>query len=33
MMEFKPIVSENLKLMDESLFRADGPFGLKLKEK
>ncbi len=32
-MDFKPIVSENLKLMDAALFNAEGPFGLKLKER
>lgn len=32
-MDFSPIISPNLKLMDESLFIADGPFGLKLKER
>lgn len=32
-MDFAPIISPNLKLMDESLFIADGPFGLKLKER
>lgn len=32
-MEFKPIISENLKLMDERLFQQEGPFGLQLKEK
>ena len=28
LMDFKPIVSPNLKLMDERIFRAD-PMGLK----
>ncbi len=32
-MEFKPIISESLKLMDERLFQQEGPFGLQLKEK
>lgn len=32
-MDFQPIVSENLKLMDASLFNAEGPFGLQLKER
>lgn len=29
LMEFKPIISSNLKEMDSALFKADGPFGLK----
>lgn len=29
MMDFQPIVSPDLKLMDAELFREDGPFGLK----
>lgn len=33
MMDFKPIVSPELKLMDEKLFLQDGAFGLKLKER
>ncbi|GKH30763.1 acyl CoA:acetate/3-ketoacid CoA transferase [Muricomes sp. OA1] len=33
MMDFQPLVSPKLKLMDERLFIEDGPFGLKLKEK
>lgn len=28
-MDFQPIVSPSLKLMDAELFREDGPFGLK----
>ena len=32
-MDFKPIISKNLRVMDERLFVQDGPFGLKLKEK
>ena len=32
MMEFKPFISSDLKLMDEKLFIQDGPFGLRLKE-
>ena len=32
-MDFAPIVSPDLKRMDERLFIADGPFGLELKEK
>ena len=32
-MDFRPLISENLKEMDASLFIADGPFGLTLKEK
>lgn len=32
-MEFSPIISPDLKIMDEKLFIQDGPFGLKLKEK
>ena len=33
MMDFTPIVSKNLKLMDERLFITEEPFGLRLKEK
>ena len=33
MMDFKPIVSEELREMDASLFIQNGPFGLQLKEK
>lgn len=29
LMEFKPIVSPNLKLMNSNLFIAENPFGLK----
>lgn len=29
LMEFKPIIAENLKGMDPALFRENGPFGLK----
>lgn len=32
-MDFKPIISKNLRVMDERLFVQDVPFGLKLKEK
>ena len=32
-MDFAPIVSADLKVMDEKLFIPDGPFGLELKEK
>lgn len=32
-MEFQPIISPDLKLMDSRLFTEDGPFGLELKEK
>lgn len=32
LMDFRPIISENLGLMDTSLFNKDGAFGLKLKE-
>ena len=32
-MDFAPVISKDLKLMDERLFVPDGPFGLKLKEK
>ena len=32
MMEFKPFISPDLKLMDEKLFIQDGSFGLRLKE-
>ena len=32
-MEFTPIISEDLKVMDSALFIQDGPFGLKLKDK
>ena len=32
-MDFRPIISEELKMMDTSLFTEDGPFGLRLKEK
>lgn len=32
-MEFTPIVSNELKRMDETLFIQDGPFGLRLKNK
>lgn len=32
-MDFKPIISKNLRMMDERLFIQDGPFGLELKEK
>ena len=32
-MDFKPIISKNLRIMDERLFVQDVPFGLKLKEK
>ena len=31
-MDFKPIISKNLRVMDERLFVQDGPFGLKLKK-
>ena len=33
MMDFKPIISEELREMDASLFIQNGPFGLQLKEK
>ena len=33
MMDFKPIISEELREMDASLFIPNGPFGLQLKEK
>ena len=29
LMEFKPLISEDLKEMDPSIYREDGPFGLK----
>ena len=32
-MDFAPMVSADLKVMDEKLFIPDGPFGLELKEK
>ena len=32
-MDFEPIISPELKLMDERLFVQDGAFGLRLKEK
>ena len=33
LMDFVPIISPTLKTMDKALFRKDGAFGLKLKEK
>ena len=33
MMDFKPIISEELREMDASLFIQNGPFGLQFKEK
>ena len=29
LMEFKPIISENLKTIDSCIYKADGPYGLK----
>lgn len=29
LMEFKPVISPNLKEMNPSIFRENGPFGLK----